>query len=355
MGVRNTSGVRRVMRGGRPRWIVDIPYMDKDGREQRYRRDATLQTSAGAHAEVARLRLQIATLGTLEPTKSACPTFKSFVEGDFDKLFVPKYRPATRVRYKAILRQGLLDELGAKPLDEIGAVEFRAYAAKLQGRGVTVKGPINFLRTVLSAAVEVGALDEMPKLPSLVKASRKLPDAPTEDEVNAMLAHARGWLRLAIALAAYAGLRMGEVRGLEVRDVDFARAQLLVRHALSEDECLTPKSGHERPVPLVPELAAMLEEARKSKLPRARLVVTDAGTTPTRQLVLARLKALQQRHGLPARSFHSLRHFFCSVLIRRGASVEAVRLLAGHSDLATTQRYVHATAGDLKAAMATFR
>jgi integrase len=35
-----------------------------------------------------------------------------------------------------------------------------------------------------------------------------------------MLTHARGWLRTAIALAALAGLRMGEVRALDVRDVD---------------------------------------------------------------------------------------------------------------------------------------
>ncbi len=355
MGVRNTSGVRRTMRNGKTRWIIDITYTDRDGREQRYRRDAALQTSAGARAEADRLRLQIATHGTLEQTSTKCLTFGDFVEGDFARLFKPKYRPATRVRYEAILRQGLLEAFKSTPLDEIRAPQFRAYAAQLQGRGVQVKGPTNFLRTVLRAAVEVGKLAEMPSIPSLFKASRKLPDAPTEEEVEAMLTHARGWLRLAIALAAFAGMRLGEVRALEVRDVDLTRNQLLVRHALSEAEVVTPKSGHERPVPLVPQLAAMLDEARKSKLPRARLVLTDAGTTPSRQHVLSRLKALQTRHGLPARSFHALRHFFCSVLIRRGASVEAVRLLAGHSDLATTQRYVHAAAGDLTAAMATFR
>ena len=49
---------------------------------------------------------------------------------------------------------------------------------------------------------------------------------------------------------------------------------------------------------------------------------------------------------------HAYRHAFCSMLVRRGASLEAVRLLAGHADLKTTQRYVHATAGDLRAAMA---
>lgn len=59
----------------------------------------------------------------------------------------------------------------------------------------------------------------------------------------------------------------------------------------------------------------------------------------------------QRRHNLPQHSFHALRHYFCSALVRHGASVEAVRLLAGHSRLEVTQRYVHATASDLRGAI----
>jgi integrase len=54
------------------------------------------------------------------------------------------------------------------------------------------------------------------------------------------------------------------------------------------------------------------------------------------------LDALLRRHGLRHRSFHSLRHYFCSALIDRGIPVPVVQRAAGHSDLKTTQRYVHA-------------
>jgi site-specific recombinase XerD len=50
----------------------------------------------------------------------------------------------------------------------------------------------------------------------------------------------------------------------------------------------------------------------------------------------------------------SRRHYFCSTLVRRGASLEAVRLLAGHGNLHATQRYVHAAGGELTAAIAKF-
>src|SRR5258708_10343909 len=106
---------------------------------------------------------------------------------------------------------------------------------------------------------------------------------------------------------------MGEARALEVCDVDFKRDRILVRHALSADQVVPPKSGHERVVPLAPELRAILEEAVRRKLPHARIVMNEHGETPRRQRVL-------------------------------GA-------LAGDSKLDVTQRYVHATADDLRAAI----
>jgi integrase len=146
---------------------------------------------------------------------------------------------------------------------------------------------------------------------------------------------------------------MGEVRALEVRDVDFKRGHILVRHVLSADEILPPKSGHERVVPLAPDLRVVLEDAVRLKMPHLRLVMNERGETPTCQRVLGRFKRLERQLGVREWSFHSLRHYFCSTLIRRGASVEAVRLLAGHSKLDVTQRYVRgATADDLRAAIA---
>jgi integrase len=97
----------------------------------------------------------------------------------------------------------------------------------------------------------------MPDLPPLPRQGRKLPDAPSDEDVVLLLGNASGWLRIAIALSTYGGLRMGEARALEVRDVDFKRGHILVRHALSADEVLPPKSGHERVVPLAPELRAI--------------------------------------------------------------------------------------------------
>jgi integrase len=345
--------VRKEVRSGKLHWVIDFRFRDRDGREQRYRRDATLQTSAGARAEAERLKMLALTTGSVA-ARSASQTFAMFVEGTFTRLYMPRYRPSTRVRYEALLKQGILDTFGGKPLDGIEGAALRAFVAGLQERNVQPRGPANFVRTVLRAAVDSGALASMPAFPPVPRQGRKLPDAPNDDEVRAMLLHARGWLRTAIALAAFAGLRMGEVRDLEVRDVDLKDPRILVRRALSEDEVMPPKSGHERVVPIAPELAEMVAGALRDKLPTVRVVLNEHGRTPGRTHVLEALKALERRHGLKERSFHSLRHYFCSTLVSRSVGAEAVRLLAGHSNLATTQRYVHASGGELRAAIAKF-
>lgn len=352
MGTGNT--VRKERRDDKSRWIIDFRYRGKDGQERRYRRDATVQTAAGARVEADRLQLLAITNGTLDPPPPA-QKFQEFVEGPFTTTFLPtRCRAATRERYVALFKQGIMDAFGNKRLNEITPQDFRAYTATLVARGIQTRAHLGLIRTVIRTAVEYGALATMPELPKLPRTGRKLPAAPSEETAENLLLHATGWLRVAIALAIYAGLRAGEIRALQVRDVDLNQNLIVVRHALSLEERVTPKSGHERIVPLAPQLREILVDAMRSKLPQASVVVTSEGTIPNRQALLTKLTALQHRHKLPAHSFHALRHYFCSTLVRRGASVEAVRMLAGHSRLEVTQRYVHATASDLRGAISKF-
>ncbi len=354
MGARNYGPVRKVRRDGRVIWVIDFFWFDKSGRKQRYRRDAHVQTRESALLEARSLQERAHRDGSLA-LKPATPTFRSFVEGSFRELRLPHFRQSTRTRYEALLGQGLLDHFGSMRLDAISNDAMHAFAAKLAARKVQLKGALTLLGTILRSAFELGLLDTMQRIPRLWKESRKLPSAPSLDDVARLVASARGWLRTAIALAAYAGLRSGEVRALEVQDVQLADGHLLVRRALSEAEVTTPKSGHERFVPIGALLKPVLEEAISTRAPKARIVVTSKGTTPSRQAILGRLKKLEAKIGMHGWTFHQFRHAFCTGLLRSGANVEIVRGLAGHASLAHTQRYVHAMGADATAAMERFQ
>ncbi len=357
MGAKNVTGVRKVMRGCKPRWFIDFRYTNKDGVRQRFRRDASVNLYSAALAEAKRLMQRAAETGSPEERETSKPelastvSFSSFVEGTFENEYMPTFRPATAERYRALLRQRLLRFFGSKPIDAIDLGDIRAFAAETAKDGVMLKGPVALVCTILRTAHESGFRGEPPKLPrGFVKTSKKLPDAPSPIEFAEML-KAPGWLGVAIALAGLAGMRMGEVRGIEVRDIDFDGHRILIRRAMSANVSLTPKSGHERVVPMVPELEERLREAVRMKLPKARIVVMENGETPGRSYVLTCFKKFLKKAGLKERSFHSLRHYFITELVRRGAGLEAVRTLAGHSKLDMTQRYAHATADDLRAAV----
>jgi site-specific recombinase XerD len=80
-------------------------------------------------------------------------------------------------------------------------------------------------------------------------------------------------------------------------------------------------------------------------------VLCEANGAPlTLQRVQYRLKCIAK--GAKVRDgVHRLRHTFCSHLAMRGAPARAIQELAGHSDLGTTQRYMHLSPTALDAAI----
>jgi integrase len=355
MGEKNRSGVRTEARDGRRILVVDFRYKDETGRDKRYRRDAAVQTAAGARAEAERLKRLAAARGTLDADPEV-PTFASYVEGDFARLVMVRFKASTREGYQQLLDahgHGLVALLGRKRLDTIGAADARAVEADALTRKAKPRYALVCLRTVLRSAVELGVVASMPRLPKLPAKSEKLPAAPPLAVVVQTLQAADGWLRVAIALAALAGLRCGEVRAIEVRDVDLDAGRLFVRRAFSADELGAPKGRDERAVPLTPMLAAILAEACDGKPATAKLVADGRGEALSEATIGASWRRMQERLGWsPLWHYHQLRHFFATALLRGGANVEAVRRLLGHKSLEPTMRYLHASERDMVAAVA---
>jgi integrase len=155
-----------------------------------------------------------------------------------------------------------------------------------------------------------------------------------------------------VRVAAYAGLRRGELVALRWRDVDFVGRKLVVRRALSGDtEVGSTKSRRAREVPLPDQAAVALE----------RLGRREEFTGPDDYVFCSRLgrrldpSALRRRYerardaaGLDPLRFHDLRHTYGSLLVAGGIDLVSVKAAMGHSRITTTERYLHARpAGEL--------
>ncbi|MCR6632892.1 MAG: site-specific integrase [Magnetospirillum sp.] len=146
--------------------------------------------------------------------------------------------------------------------------------------------------------------------------------------------------RTAIMLSHYAGLRVGEIAALVVGDVLDSRNE--VRESLTLRAAIT-KSGETRIVFLGERLRNELKAYLSKDKPRP----TDAPLLPSQRgaafsanslcQLFGRLYALA---GIDGASSHSGRRWFITQLAHSGVSLKVIMALAGHKNLATTQRYI---------------
>jgi integrase/recombinase XerD len=143
-----------------------------------------------------------------------------------------------------------------------------------------------------------------------------------------------GATRLAVMLAAYAGLRVSEIAALRGEDIDLANGMLMVRNG---------KGGKDDPVPLAPALADELALWPRS----GHLFTARSGAA-----IAARIRAAYRRLGIMARP-HDLRHSFGTEAARTSGDLRAVQRLMRHRSIATTERYVDywPSGGDIVASM----
>ena len=160
---------------------------------------------------------------------------------------------------------------------------------------------------------------------------RGQPHPATVEQVRLIFACTTGPLRLAYALAAFAGLRCGEITRLQSNAVDLASP---IKTAIVHG-----KGGRQRTVPVLPPLATELGQCvRRGWIVRRE----DGGPYSPRQLSNDSCRHMQNI-GVDT-TLHSLRHSFATWAARTTRDPLLVRDLLGHSSVATTEIYMASAA-----------
>lgn len=179
-------------------------------------------------------------------------------------------------------------------------------------------------------------------LPTVVKGERagELVEAGTADDAHpAEFLRDRAMLELLYAT----GIRVGELTGLNLRDVDLARGLAHV----------TGKGNKQRVVPFGDEAAAAVSEwlefgrAELAGDTQAMFVGSRGGRIDQRQ-VRRIVERAGQRAGVENVSPHTLRHTTATHMLEGGADLRVVQEMLGHTSLQTTQIYTHVSAQRLK-------
>ena len=289
---------------------------------------------------------------------------------------VRHYSRRTERAYLAWIRRFIFFH-GKRHPAEMGAREITKFLSALAVEGNVAASTQNQALSALLFLYRDVLEQDLPWLDDVVRAKRpaRLPVVLTREEVRSLLSQMRGVPRLMALLLYGAGLRLLECARLRVKDVDFARNQLVVRGGKGDKDRVTMlpavvktelarhieamKHQHEKDlqcgagwVELPSALARKYPNAGREwpwqwVFPATRIYVERATGQHRRhhlhESVLQRaVREALLRTAIPKRaSCHTFRHSFATHLLEDGHDIRTVQELLGHRDVSTTMIYTH--------------
>lgn len=251
--------------------------------------------------------------------------------------------PETILAYARDAKE-FLDFIG---IQKITAQLIEIFISQLKRKGLkstTIRRKYMSIRCLCHHLISLGFLD--PNILGMidsVRISRRIPNAldfrAVDDLISTLgknvpvLRAANVRRNVAIVLTLYhSGLRVSELCGLNLLDINFDRKEMKVRG----------KGGRDRVVPTTQKCIQAIKEYLHSD----RESITDAvfvksnGQRLTRRAVSDMLMSLSRRAGVEHTTSHMLRRSCATSLMNRGMDLDLVRSLLGHKHLSTTQTYL---------------
>ena len=235
---------------------------------------------------------------------------------------------------------------GGVPIDKIEPRHLQAFKTRRLETVApgTVKRDLTVLHALFRAAVRIYKVrsDNPSDDVRVAKYQEKPRRVLTLDEEQRLLNAAAPHLRPFVTIAIATGMRLGELRRLEWRDVDFSQSYVTLRETKSRRAETVPLNADARA-----ELASLRGPGR----------VGPVFLYKNRPLGNPRLGLLAaaRRAGIEGFTVHALRHTAATRALRSGAAIDEVQRLLRHASIVTTMRYVHnANARNAADAIATF-
>jgi len=241
--------------------------------------------------------------------------------------------------------------------EEAHTKQIRNWIAVLSERKLaetTINRKIASLKSFYKFLLRTHTIDKNPLAAITgLKAGKKIPLPYSEQEMNLLLDEAlfandiiglRD--RLIIDLFYTTGIRRAELTNLKTKDIDYAKKELKVMG----------KRNKERIIPLLEDTLNIIkqyEEVKKETFPLNSpsefLFLTRKGKKIYDVLVYRIINSYISKVSIKhKKSPHMLRHTFATHLLNKGADLNSIKELLGHSSLAATQIYTHAGIQELK-------
>jgi integrase len=309
-------------------------------------------TKKTAEAELRRLLTAAENEPQSVAEQSSLPTFTvaaarwlHYIEHD------QRRKRSTLHGYRQCVNTDLVPVFGEQRLDEITSREVDRFREALLSRGLSARSVNRILSQLRSMFTWFADENVFGLTVNPAARVRRQPQSRSGDfavlsvsEVGALARAAESGEDAALfTVAAFTGLRLGELRALRWRDCDFAGRIVHVRRNFVAGEFTSPKGKRVRSVPLIDQAAVALDGLSR----RERFVGDDDLVFPSVTGVPFDDSRLRRRFtvalssaGLPRMRLHDLRHSFGTLAVQ-AFPLSDVQAFMGHADIATTMIYVH--------------
>lgn len=235
--------------------------------------------------------------------------------------------------------------------DTIKQADVRRCVAMLHRQGLSGKSLQRWLSSIRSLYKFLCRFKRASNNPAIgipaPKAAKRLPDTLNADEINQLLnldgkvdpdTNSLTTRDNAMMELMYAcGLRLSELSGLDLQDIDWQQQTILV----------TGKGQKQRRLPFGSKARIAMDAWLKQRLSQAQenesaLFVSTRGSRLSNSSIQKRLKKMALTQGINTNVYpHMLRHSFASHILESSKDLRAVQELLGHANLSTTQVYTH--------------
>ncbi len=264
------------------------------------------------------------------------PNYRHCPENMLLKLKELRYSERTIKTYKSLFEE-LINHYPTTEIDKIDEAKIIAFCQYLvidrKASASTQNQAINAIKFYYERVLGGQSKFYFLERPNKEKA---LPTVLSMEEVTAILKAAENLKHKAILTVIYsAGLRIGEVISLKIKDIDPERRQIRIEQGKGKKDRYTLLSA---------KTLELLRAYFKAYKPKEYLFEGQDGGQYSTRSIQAFFQEICRKAGIKKKvSVHTLRHSFATHLLENGTDLRYIQALLGHESTKTTEIYTHVT------------
>ena len=290
--------------------------------------------------------------------------YKEWLSNWLENYVQPSAKQRTYTRYKEIVEQHIITQLGELDLSEITPYVLQCYVTELlkcgnlrSGKGLSansVNSIITVIQNTLKTAYAMGMVSEYIgdkiKRPRASEKKVECFSVSEQKKIEQYVLNKGNTRFFGVLLCLYTGLRIGELLALEWSDIDMSKGELRVNktchYGKGENGVFgritdIPKTQSSiRTIPIPKQLMPRLRDVKKKS--HSTHIVSNGSNLISIRSYQRSFASLLKKLNIQHRGFHSLRHTFATRALECGMDVKTLSEILGHKNpTVTLNRYAH--------------